>query len=60
MKSKYPKLETIQVNEFCRYEIVERGMETLRRNQEKIYALLQEINEKLPKEPKTPKVFYED
>lgn len=57
MKTKYPKLETIYVNECCKYEIVERGMAKLQKNQEKIYKLLQTINDKLPEEPKNPHGF---
>lgn len=57
MRTKYPKLETIYVNEYCKYEIIERGMDKLQRNQEIIYKLLQQINDKLPEEPKNPHGF---
>lgn len=46
-RPKYSPLEPVHGSDWCQYSVIENKLETLYKNQEKIYELLQAINEKV-------------
>jgi len=44
---KYPPLEPVYGSSYCQYTVIENKLETLYKNQEKIYTLLIQIAERI-------------